>query len=93
MVTYCHGCCSLCFYAGFTAYGFGMTKVWVMITRFVFVGQVFFFSWFLLPLWILGECDRCPFLVSLSCSAGMFSENVCWCWRLGSWDDGREVGG
>lgn len=55
--------------------------------------SVFFFPWFLLPLWILGECDRCPLLVSLSCSSGMFSENACWCWRLGSWDNGREVGG
>lgn len=29
----------------------------------------------------------------ISCSVGMFSGNACWYWRMGSWDDGREVGG
>jgi hypothetical protein len=37
-------------------------------------------SWFLFPLWILGDYDDCVLSASLTCSAAVFTGNDCWYW-------------
>ena len=58
---------------------------WYMLIFWFLLGR-HFISWFLSPFWILEECDNGVLPGFLDCSAGVFTGNGCWCWRLGYWE-------
>lgn len=54
----------------------------MLISRFVFVGWVFFFLVLIsvIFLWICKKYESCVLSIFLACSAGVFTRNACCCW-------------